>query len=119
MGNCAELLVSNFLSDGIGIAKIEAFEDFAVGILAVDDFELYFKSHPSAVFCRFHFRLVHDHIIPPCRDRVLLTCIRDDSTGVKIQLSHDKFPNFKNTGYCPSTRYTVLGILIPVKVSLY
>ena len=58
------MLVCDFLGDRIGIAQVQAGENFTVGVLTVQDVETGFQIRAEPVFGRFHFRLIDCGVIP-------------------------------------------------------
>ena len=93
MADRGQLLVADFLSSCIRIAKVQAGVDlFALEVLRSDHVELALEVSTGVVFGRLHFGSFHNNIIPASRQSILCAGIRCDLRCVKVKNCGHKIP---------------------------
>lgn len=95
MSNGGQLLVTDFLCNWVGIADIEAAEQFATIMLTAHNREANLEECTACrcvVFRWFDIGLVDLHRVPTFWDWVSAACVRCDFVCVEIELCHLKIP---------------------------
>lgn len=88
MSNSAQLFVGNFLSNGVGVPKVEVGVNLSVRILTIHNSKAALQVVTRPVLRWVHFTFVQHYIVPSRWNGIRGTGIRCNLGCVKIKLSH-------------------------------